>query len=116
MVEVITWIWEMLSYLVESALSWKIFEEFSYLHLVLGLALLLMLLSFLTFGYVNSGGSADYIGAGLRAKRNEENWKDRQAYLQKEKDYRKTYDYYKENRLRKETYSNLYEMEMKSKK
>lgn len=115
MFEVITWIWEMLSYLVESALSWKILDNFSYLHFILGFILLSLILSFFTFGYINSGGSADYIGAGLRAKRNEENWKDRQAYLQKEKDYRKTYDYYKENRLRKEIYSNLYEMERKSK-
>lgn len=79
MIDVIKWLWEMLAYLVKSALSWKVFDEFSYLHLVLGLALLLCLLSFLTFGFTWSGGAADYGGAIIRSKR-AENYKDKQNY------------------------------------
>lgn len=106
MVKVITWFWEMISYLAETALSWKILEDFSYLHLVLGLALLSVFLSFLTFGYINAGGTADYIGAGLRRKRNEENYNDRQ-------EYRKSYDYYRSNMQRNEAYARRYHEEKK---
>lgn len=78
--EVLNFIIECLSNLVIEVLSWKILDNFSYLHLVLGLALLGMLISFLTFGYSWSGGASDYMGVRLRQKRNIENRKDKEYY------------------------------------
>lgn len=76
---VIKWLFNMFSYLVENVLSWKLIGEFSILHFILGFFLLVVLLEFLSFGFLHSGSTADYIG-GLRRSSNSENRKDKKTF------------------------------------
>lgn len=82
MEKVLLWLFEQLSLLTKSALSWKIIGEFSLLHFILGSILLTAILNLLSFGSDNIGGTADYVG-GIRRFNNRENARDREKYVSK---------------------------------
>ena len=79
MEQVILWFIRSISQLVSACLSWKIIGGFSLLHFILGGVLLTTLLSLISFGSLNIGGTADYVG-GIRRTRNRENERDRDKY------------------------------------
>lgn len=83
---VIKWIFNLFAYLVDNVLSWKIIGDFSILHIILGYFLLVVLIEFLSFGFLKSGSTADYIG-GIRRSSNSENKKDKK-YFKLGKKYR----------------------------
>lgn len=80
MEEVLKWLFKMFSFLVDKSLSWKLIGEFSLLHFVLGFLLLVTLLELVSFGFIQSGGNAEYIGNLRRGIRNQENKRDRNQY------------------------------------
>lgn len=82
MEQVLLWFFHSFSFLVESALSWKIIGDFSILHLIFGAVLLTTLLNLISFGTSNIGGTADYVG-GIRRAANRENARDRELYASK---------------------------------
>lgn len=96
MEEVLKWLFKMFSYLVEKSLSWKLIGEFSMLHFILAFLLLTVLLELISFGFIQSGGTAEYVGNLRRSIRNQENRKDRNQY-------RKYYDSSKYNLINKKT-------------
>lgn len=81
MEEVLKWIFKMFSFLVEKCLSWKLIGDFSILHFILGFLLLTVLLELISFGFIQSGGNAEYIGNLRRGIRNQENKRDRKQYI-----------------------------------
>lgn len=82
MEKVLLWLFKQFSFLIDSALSWKLIGEFSFLHLILGGFLLIAILDLITFGYLNIGGTADYIG-GIRRYNNRENKRDKEKFAKK---------------------------------
>lgn len=81
MEEVLKWLFKMFSFLIEKSLSWKLIGEFSLLHFILGFLLLVTLLELISFGFIHSGGDAEYIGNLNRKTRNNENHFDRRKYV-----------------------------------
>ncbi|MBQ3142327.1 MAG: hypothetical protein IJB82_02345 [Bacilli bacterium] len=77
MEQVVIFIFERLAELIKSALSWKIYEDFSFLHFVLGFALLSTLFSFYKFGINSESGKLSY---RISRFRNSENKKARKEY------------------------------------
>lgn len=82
MKDIMSWLFKQLSYFIEQMLSWKIWDDFSLLHFIIGLSFLGLLLSFFFFGESFVGGTSEYIG-GLRRQRNAENRADREKYATK---------------------------------
>ena len=82
MERVLLWLFKQFSFLIDSALSWKLIGDFSFLHFVFGGILLISIFNLITFGYLNIGGTADYIG-GVRRYNNRENKRDREKYATK---------------------------------
>ena len=80
MESVLLWFIRSISQLVNVCLSWKIIAGFSLLHILLGALLLITILNLISFGAINIGGTADYVG-GIRRTRNRENARDRRSYV-----------------------------------
>lgn len=85
MEEVILWLFHRIVDLVNAVLSWKLIGSFSFLHFILGGVILIAILNLVSFGTLNIGGTADYVG-GIRRFKNRENARDREKYS--EKNYR----------------------------
>lgn len=79
MEQVILWLFHSIVDLVNAVLSWKLIGNFSLLHFILGGVLITAILSLISFGTLNIGGTADYVG-GIRRTRNRENAIDREKY------------------------------------
>ena len=82
MQDVLYWLFDCISQLTSTALSWKIIGDFSLLHLVMGALLLTVVLNLISFGTASVGGTAEYVGGILRFK-NRENKIDRERYSQR---------------------------------
>lgn len=81
MEQVLKWIFKEFAFLTEKVLSWKILGDFSILHFILGSLLLTTLIELISFGFIKSGSTADYVGGIRRSQRNQENRKDRNQYI-----------------------------------
>lgn len=79
MEQVILWLFHRIVDLVNAVLSWKLIGNFSLLHFILGGVFITTILSLISFGSLNIGGTADYVG-GIRRTRNRENERERDKY------------------------------------
>ena len=82
MTDILYWFIDKVAYLTQTSLNWKIVGNLSLLHFIIGAILIKLVLDFVTFGYGNVGGTADYFG-GIRRTRNKENARDRNMYASK---------------------------------
>ena len=80
--DILLWFVDKIAYLTQAALNWKILGDLSLLHFILAAILIKIVLDFVTFGYGNVGGTADYIG-GIRRTANRENARDKERYSSK---------------------------------
>lgn len=108
--EIVIWFLSLLVDVVEFVLDFKIYGDFSLLHIILGFNLIIIIFSFFKFGD-SSSLSDDAISLSHRAFRNSENEKERRNYKRE----RQSYEKYKENRIRNDAYSKRYRDEMRNK-
>lgn len=76
---VVKWLFEQFTYLIDFALSVKIINDFSLLHLVLAVSLVSVLIKFITFGNDNSQ-KIIRVALGNSSFSNSENKKDKSNF------------------------------------
>lgn len=96
---VILWFFGLIGDLIETGLTWKIYGDLSLFHFIFGFILLTLVLRFITFDLLGTGGLID---SSISMYKNVENKRDKANYyhVTQKKNYGNTTEYvkYKVNR------------------